>query len=131
MNAECCPQSGQAGFYSVLLLDYLFCCWLASRACRRGQVNHYRLLVRCKEHRAEVDLLCGEAATGHMGIPTNVMCWIQFFFFSVNFIKVQMHVAAQILAFFLCAFIISHHFPCFLATLSDLLNNLMYHFTDI
>ena len=53
------------------------------------------------------------------------------FFFSVNFIKVQMHVAAQILAFFLCAFVISHHFPCFLATLSDLLNNLMYHFTDI
>ena len=38
-------------------LDYLLCSWLAGGACRRGQENHYRLLVRCKEQRAEVELV--------------------------------------------------------------------------
>ena len=59
----------------VLPLDYLLCCWLAGRACRHGQVNHYQLLVRCQEQRAEVELLCGEAATGCVGVPTPVRPW--------------------------------------------------------
>ena len=46
---KCYALPGQAGFYSVLPLDYLLCCWLAGRVCRRGQDNHFRLLVRCKE----------------------------------------------------------------------------------
>jgi hypothetical protein len=57
----------------MLPLDYLLCCWLAGRDCSRGQVNHYRVLVRCKEYRAKVELLCGEAATSHVGVPTLVM----------------------------------------------------------
>ena len=72
MNVKCCPQPGQSSFCSVLLLDYLFCCWLAGRAYRHSQVNHYRLLVRCKEQRAEVELVCGEVATGHVGVPTGI-----------------------------------------------------------
>ena len=54
----------------MLPVDYLLCCWLGGRACRHGQVNDYQLLVRCKEQRVEVELLCGEAATNHVGVPT-------------------------------------------------------------
>jgi len=45
VSSECSSKPGQAGFYSVLPLACLLCYWLVSRACRHGQVNHYRLLV--------------------------------------------------------------------------------------
>ena len=45
VSSECSLQPGQAGFYSLLPLACLLCYWLVSRACRHGQVNHYRLLV--------------------------------------------------------------------------------------
>jgi len=45
VSSECFLKPGHAGFYSVLPLACLLCYWLVSRACRHGQVNHYRLLV--------------------------------------------------------------------------------------
>ena len=50
---------------------HLLCCLLARKTCKRGQLNDYRLLVRCEELRAVVTHLCGEVATGHVGVPSS------------------------------------------------------------